>query len=241
MNLRQICGIAVEGNVVHVQTLDVPVSIESKKSLIVPAMRFSQCAAITAIKSAQLKKRLLIVEVMGAMTGPVKEVIAALATQLHVQDIVTAFFLCGTPKEPTEYFFGFGLDLLRKATPVAKNIRLLNEGNGILFTTGPCLKYLGLSQINECWEQVAVTMYVAQKSVAFLGRVQPDKTAALTLSDETTFIVTITRTEAHVAPFDGFCQKVTAVFGHLQEQVVGATQIIAGIKGQELILIPARR
>lgn len=232
---KKILGIVILGNAVHLQTLDIPARIAEKMRMTIPVIRIPTGAVPTVIKSIQLKNRLVVAEITGPMTALAKNVIDVIATQLAKIDMVTAFFPGGTAdKAPTQYYFGFDMDALRPASPHVKNVRLLDDGQGLIFTQGNQLKRLNLSQINEKWAKVAVVLYEPKKEISFLGRIQKNE-VAVTLSDETTFSAKLAKTTASVTILSDFRQKVTAVLGTLQQK---GTTLIAGIKGRELILVP---
>lgn len=234
---KKILGIAVAGSCVYLQSVDIPARISEKLSMTIPVMQLPAGVEITTIKSIQFKKRLTVAEIVGPMTTQVKNVINVIAAQLTAANMVTAFFpgSGGAIKASTNYYFGFDLDTLRAANPNIKNIRLLDNGQGLIFTQANQLKQLGLSQINNDWVREATVAYESKKEISFLGRVQENK-VAITLSDETTFMATLTRTRASVTSLSDFRQKVSSVLGTIQHAGVS---ILTATKGQELILVRA--
>lgn len=231
---RKILGIAVAGNTLYLQTLDIPARITEKLNLTISAMELPAGASVTTIKSLQVKNRLTVVEVDGPMTSTVKNVIDVIAGQLNQNKMVTAFFPGGTAKNGSQYYFGFDMDTLRPANPHVRNIRLLDDGQGLVFTQATQMKQLALSAINDDWVRGSKIIYESKKEISFLGRVQDGK-IAITMSDETSFLATLTRTRATVTNLSVFRQKVTSVLGTLQQAGVA---IFAGTKGRELILAP---
>lgn len=232
---RKILGIAVAGNTLYLQTLDIPARITEKLSMAITPMELPAGASVTTIKSLQVKSRLTVVELSGPMTSTVKSVIDVIAGQLTQSNMVTAFFPGGTAKSATQYYFGFDMDTLRPANPHVRNIRLLDDGQGLVFTQATQMKQLTLSAINDDWVRESKIVYESKKEISFLGRVQDGK-IAITMNDETSFMATLTRTKATVTNLSAFRQKITSVYGTLQQ--AGAA-IFAGTKGQELILAPA--
>ena len=232
---KTIIGIAVHGTTVHLQLLAIPARIAEKMSMTIPAMQIPAGAAVTTIKSLQVKNRLTVAEVNGALTEPVRSLIAAITGQMANENMVTAFFPGSNAKMETQYYFGFDFDMLRPANPHVRNIRLLDNGQGLVFTQATQLKQLALSSINNDWVREAKIAYESKKEISFLGRVQNNK-IAITMNDETSFMATLTRTKATVASLSAFRQKITSVLGTFQQ---AGSLILAGTKGQELILVPA--
>lgn len=231
---RRVLSIAVYGDIVHMQMLEFPTHVKEKMSISIPAPHIPAGATITTIKSIQMKNRLVVVEVNGPLNTAVKSVISAVADQMAAINMVTTFFPGNdTTKAPSQYYFGFGVKMLRAANPNIRNIRILENGQGVLFTQATQMKQVSINQINEDWIRSAEVVYESKKEISFLGRVQEGR-VAITMSDETTFMATLTRTRATVTTLSTFRQKVSTVFGITKQ---GGVHFLAGTKGQEFILV----
>lgn len=233
---RKILGITICGSSIYLQTLAIPARIAEKMSMTIPVMQIPTGTPVTTIKSLQLKNKLMVAEISGPASETVRSVLDALMQQMSAINMVTAFFPAGAiVKEEAQYYFGFGTNVLRPAYKNLKNIRLLDNGQGVVFTQATQLKQLSLSQINEDWVKSSIVVYEAKKEIAFLGRVQ-NSNVVMTLSDETTYTATVTRKQqkATVTSLSAFRQKVSAVLGTIQH---GGKEVLTGIKGRELLLV----
>ncbi|AKM78430.1 MAG: hypothetical protein UY31_C0032G0010 [Candidatus Wolfebacteria bacterium GW2011_GWE1_48_7] len=234
---RRILSLVVQGKGVHTQTLDLPARIAEKMSMPIPAMEIMPAVPVTKIISIQMKNRLVVLEVDGPLNETVKAVASLITEQMSALNMVTAFFP-GSASEKTpvmsQYYFGFGTAKLRAANPNISNIRLLNDGQGVLFTQVGQLKRIPLSQLNENWVEGADIMHEFGKPVTFLGRVQ-DKKIAVTLSDSTTVIATLTRSKATVTGRFAFGQRIGTLLGEINH---AGGALYAAIRGRELTLTP---
>lgn len=233
---KKILGITICGSSIYLQTLAIPARIAEKMSMTIPVMQIPTGTPVTTIKSLQLKNRLMVVELSGPVTETVRRVLDAMMEQMNAIGMVTAFFPAGANiTEAAEYYFGFDTRSMRPANRNIKNIRLLDSGQGLVFTQATQLKQLTLSQLNEDWVKQSVVVYEAKKAITFLGRIQ-DNAVAMTLSDETTFIAAVTRKRqrASVTSLSAFQQKVSSVYGTIQH---GGRAVFTGTKGRELLLV----
>lgn len=232
---RRILSVVVQGKSVLTQTLDLTTRISEKMSMAIPPMDIMTAVPVTKIRSVQMKNRLVVLEVDGPLNATVKAAAELIIERMSALNMVTAFFPGSAPeKTSSQYYFGFGMGVLRAANPNISNIRLLDDGQGALFTQVGQLKKIALSQINENWVEGSIIMHEFNKPIAFLGRVH-EKKVAVTMTDTSTVIATLTRSKATVTSRFAFGQKIGMILGELQH--AGAA-LCAAIRGRELTLTP---
>lgn len=185
-------------------------------SVPIPPVRTAKKTSTTLIRSIQCKRGLLVVSLDGTFTTPVKDVITAIGNAMMRAGTAAAFFPATTRTDcPGTKYFGFAAANLRNLDERVHNVRLLDDGNGIIFSTGSEVRRVPMSSINEDWVQRSTVIHKAPGFVRFLGRIDQNL-VPVTLSSGQAYFMDV-RNNQTKKPLEGLFSKV---FGSIGLQTV---------------------
>lgn len=227
INLANLAGVTVVGSTVFLTEFSQDAL--SVGSVTIPPLK-RQNSATTQIRSLQQKNRLMLVSMDGPFTTPVRDTIKMMGTLLEANDCTAAFLPATTrTDDPGRKYFGFeGAAQLRNVNEYTHNVRLLGDGNGMLFTQGGTVKYLPLHCVPEHnWTDHAIAVHKAPGDIKFLGRVEGTR-VPVTLASGESYFLQVQRDTATPEPM--LTDTFTKVFG-----TVGNTPYLAALKGDQLV------
>lgn len=171
---------------IGVLILDAIMSLAEKVTLSVPAATMSQKGGvITDIRSVQLfkgkdGKRMVAAEIAGPINQQAILLVQAVAKAMQKYKVASAFFPVSRSAEKSGFMYG---DMYQSESfrPIfsadVQNLRVLEDGENLLFTTGKDIRTIHESDICEkLWEKHSKVLYSGGKEIAFIGRFQNSKT-----------------------------------------------------------------
>lgn len=179
---------------IEVIALEEIVSLAEKVTIYIPDIKLNHTSSIvTDIRSVQLLsrdgKKLIIAEIAGPMDKQVVLWVQAVAKTMIKHGVISAFFPAHTSRKVSSFFYGEMDDLDDSFVPIlsqkVQNLRVLEDGESLLFATGKDVLTIHMSDIKErYWEKHCTVLYSGNKEIAFLGRFQSKKVHVTFVSGE---------------------------------------------------------
>ncbi len=240
-DVAKTIGIAVANNRVHLMTCKLPANIAEKMQAAIPAWDIPAEGPRTYLKGVQLKDGLLIVEMEGMLTTPVKDVIDVVATSLAKKEMFTGFFPASGGKRSSQCYYGPASDMLRNVAAGIEHVRFMDNDKSLLFTrreNSGLLYKMPIGKIDQPWIPAAAITHAFDQDIKFLGRVQNNKVDVVFRDDSAHRVKVEGRQVTSIKKSSLLEQGAAAVFGIVK---IAGNEFLAALQGRELVLVMASK